>query len=59
MKKDIYNVEGIQIEVERTDKDDKDAERRKTAYMFKVIREQSGMKRTDILVQQCKYVRPG
>ena len=33
MKKDIYDVEGIQIEVERTDKDDKDAERRKTAYM--------------------------
>ena len=43
MKKDIYDVEGIQIEVERTDKDDKDAERRKTAYMFKVIREQSGI----------------
>ena len=47
MKKDIYDVEGIQIEVERTDKDDKDAERRKTAYMFKVIREQSGMNRTE------------
>ena len=47
MKKDIYEVEGIQIEVARTDKDDKDAERRKTAYMFKVIREQSGMNRTE------------
>ena len=31
MKKEIYNVEGIEIEVERADKNDTDAERRKMA----------------------------
>lgn len=45
MKKEIYNVEGIKIEVERVDKNDNDAERRKMAYIFKMIREQSGMNR--------------
>ena len=45
MKKEIYNVEGIEIEVERTDKNDTDAERRKMAYAFKMIRELSGMNR--------------
>lgn len=43
MKTEIYNVEGIEIEVERTSKDDTEAERRKMAYTFKMIREQSGM----------------
>lgn len=42
MKTEIYNVEGIEIEVERTSKDDTEAERRKMAYAFKMIREQSG-----------------
>lgn len=50
MKKEIYNVEGIEIEVERTDKNDTDAERRKMAYAFKMIREQSGMNRKDFSV---------
>ena len=47
MKKEIYNVEGIEIEVEHTEKNDIDAERRKMAYAFKMIREQSGMNRKD------------
>lgn len=47
MKKEIYDVEGIQIEVEKSGKGDTDAERRKMAYAFKVIREQSGMSRKD------------
>ena len=47
MKTEIYNVEGIEIEVERTSKDDTEAERRKMAYAFIMIREQSGMNRKD------------
>ena len=47
MKTEIYNVEGIEIEVERTSKYDTEAERRKMAYAFKMIREQSGMNRKD------------
>lgn len=50
MKREIYNVEGIEIEVERADKNDTDAERRKMAYSFKMIREQSGMNRKDFSV---------
>ena len=41
MKTEVYNVEGIEIEVEKTSKDDTEAERRK------MIREQSGMNRKD------------
>ena len=47
MKKEIYNIEGIEIEVEKYDKSDKDAEKRRIAYFFKMIREKSGMTRTD------------
>ena len=47
MKKEIYNLEGIEIEVEKYDKNDKDAERRRLAYCFRMIREKSGMSRTD------------
>lgn len=47
MKKEIYDVEGIQIEVEMPAKGDTNAERRKMAYAFKAIREQSGMTRKD------------
>ena len=47
MKTEIYNVEGNEIEFERTSKDDTEAERRKMAYAFKMIREQSGMNRKD------------
>ncbi len=37
MKKEIYNLEGIEIEVEKYDKNDKDAERRRLAYCFRMI----------------------
>lgn len=47
MEKEIYDVEGIQIEVEKSEKGDTDAERRKMAYAFKTIRGQSGMTRKD------------
>ena len=50
MKKEIYNLEGIEIEVEKYDKSDKDAERRRLAYCFRMIREKSGMSRTDFSV---------
>ena len=50
MKKEIYNLEGIEIEVEKYDKNDKDAERRRLAYCFRMIREKSGMSRTDFSV---------
>ena len=46
MKKEIYNLEGIEIEVEKYDKNDKDAERRRLACCFRMIREKSGMSRT-------------
>lgn len=45
MKKEIYNVEDIEIEVEHYDKNDTDAEHRKVAYAFKMIIEQSRMNR--------------
>ena len=47
MKKEIYNIEGIEIEVEKYDKNDKNAKRRRLAYCFRMIREKSGMSRTD------------
>lgn len=50
MKKTIYNIEGIEIEFEKCKEGDKDAERRKLAYFFKVIRQKSGMNRTDFSV---------
>ena len=49
-RKEIYNLEGIEIEVEKYDKNDKDAERRRLAYCFRMIREKSGMSRTDFSV---------
>ena len=45
--KEIYNVEGIEIEVEHIDKNDANRERRLVAYQFKAIREQAGMNRKD------------
>ena len=47
MEKTIYNIEGIEIEFEKYEKDDKDTERRKMAYYFKVIRQKSGMNRKE------------
>ena len=47
MDKEIYSIEGIDIVVEKIDKTDDDAVRRKMAYVFKMIRAQSGMSRKD------------
>ena len=47
MKKEIFNVEGIEIKIEKYDKEDAEAERRKVADAFKAIREEPGMKRKD------------
>ena len=47
MKKEIYNVEGIEIEVDHIDKNDANRERRLVSYQFKAIREQAGMNRKD------------
>ena len=38
MEKEIYNIEGIEIEVKKYDKADKEANRRLVAYCFKMIR---------------------
>ena len=46
MMTEIYNIEGIEIEFEKTSKGDTEAERRKMAYAFKMIREQSGMQKS-------------
>lgn len=43
MKKEIYNIEGIEIEVEKYDKNDKNAKHRRLAYCFRMIREKSGI----------------
>ncbi|KAB1437493.1 helix-turn-helix domain-containing protein [Candidatus Galacturonibacter soehngenii] len=47
MMKEIYNVEGIEIEVEHIDNNDANRERRLVAYQFKAIREHAGMNRKD------------
>ena len=45
MKKEKYNIEGIEIEVDKHDPNDKDAKRRMLAYCFRMIRQESGMNR--------------
>ena len=47
MKTEIYTVEGIDIEVEHVKENDTDGQRRKMAYIFKMVREESGMNRKD------------
>ena len=47
MKKEIYNIEGVEIEVEHIDKDAANRERRLVAYQFKAIREKAGMNRKE------------
>ena len=47
MEKTIYNIEGIEIELEKYEEADTDSERRKMAYCFKMIRQKSGMNRTE------------
>ena len=58
MKKEIYNLEGIEIEVEKYDKNDKDAERRRLAYCFRMIGEKSGMSRTDFFCGWAYLIGP-
>ena len=45
--KDYYNIEGMEITVEHIDPESPEAKRRKAAYVFKAIREQSGMNRKE------------
>jgi len=47
MKKERLNLEGINIEVDKYDRDNKDEKRRTLAYCFKMIRHESGMSRKD------------
>ena len=44
MKTEVYNVEGIEIEVEKTSKDDTEAERRKMACYAKIMKEHRAAK---------------
>lgn len=47
MESQIFDFEGIQIEYEKDSKNDKEYQRRMSAYAFKQIREKSGMSRPD------------
>ena len=47
MEKITYNIEGLEIEIEKYSKDDLDMERRMMAYVFTAVREKSGMNRKD------------
>ena len=47
MRKEKINIEGIEIEVEKYDKNDPAAKRRVLAYCFRMIRQESGMNRAD------------
>ena len=47
MKTEIYKVEGIDIEVEHVKENDTEGQRRKMAYIFKMVREESGMNRKE------------
>ena len=47
MENQIFDFEGIQIEYEKKNENDKDYQRRMSAYAFKKIREKSGMSRPD------------
>ncbi|WP_287885601.1 XRE family transcriptional regulator [Eubacterium sp.] len=47
MGKEVYEVEGIQIEYESVNPENNEEIRMKKACMFKAIREKSGMSRPD------------
>ena len=47
MQTAIINIEGIEIEVEKVTAGNIEAERRRMAYAFTMIREQSGMNRKE------------
>ena len=47
MDMEAYLIEGLQIEIEKVEGNDTDDQKRKTSYLFRAIREQSGMSRKD------------
>ena len=47
MKKKVYDIEGIKIEYDQIDPENRDEVRKKTSFMFGKIREKSGMSRPD------------
>ncbi|MCR5530112.1 MAG: helix-turn-helix domain-containing protein [Saccharofermentans sp.] len=47
MSTEFYDLEGIVIELNRNDSGDREAERRRLSYCFRIIREKSGMSRTE------------
>ncbi len=47
MEKTVYDIEGIKIEYDKIDPDNKDEVKKKTSFMFGKIREKSGMSRPD------------
>ena len=47
MRTEKYNVEGIEVEIEINDRSAEDAERMRVAYVFRAIREFSGMNRKE------------
>ena len=47
MRTEKYNVEGIEVEIEINDRSVEDAERMRVAYVFRAIREFSGMNRKE------------
>ncbi len=50
MEMESYLIEGMQIEVERVNGNNTEDLKRKMSYLFKAVREQSGMNRKDFAV---------
>ena len=50
MEMESYLIEGMQIEIERVNSNEADDLKRKMSYLFKAVREQSGMNRKDFAV---------
>ncbi len=48
MRTEKYNIEGIEVEIEFNDRSEADAERMRIAYVFRAIREFSGMNRKEV-----------
>ena len=47
MRTEKYNIEGIEVEIEFNDRSEADADRMRIAYVFRAIREFSGMNRKE------------
>ena len=50
MDMEAYLIEGLQIEIEKVEGNDTDDQKKKMSYLFRAIREQSGMSRKDFAV---------